>query len=124
MLRKTQIVYFSKMGNVKRFVSRLSEQFEVCSIANYEKGEYILITPTYGFGQIPQPVHDFLLQHGKNMIAVVGSGNKNWGVNYAKASRMVANSYKVPLLMTFELSGVDNDLRKFEKIVEEFYETY
>jgi protein involved in ribonucleotide reduction len=124
MPRQTQIVYFSKTGNIKRFVGKLSKAFTVCSIDSYNKGEYILITPTYGRGQIPQQVNDFLLQHSDKMIAVVGSGNLNWGVNYAKASKIIASSYKVPLLMTFELSGVEKDINNFEKAVEQFYETH
>ena len=38
--------------------------------------DYILITPTIGFGQVPEGVAEFLENNHKHLKGVVGSGNK------------------------------------------------
>ena len=36
---------------------------------------------------------------------MAASGNRNWGLNFAKAGRTISEEYNVPLLMKFELHG-------------------
>ena len=78
--------------------------------------DYILITPTIGFGKVPEDVERFLKENYKYLKGVVGSGNKNWGNRFAKASEIISEQYNVPLLMKIELHGNTKDLIKFRKI--------
>ena len=78
--------------------------------------DYILITPTIGFGKVPEDVERFLGKNHKCLKGVVGSGNKNWGNRFAKAAEIISEQYNVPLLMKIELHGNTKDLIKFRKI--------
>ena len=78
--------------------------------------DYILITPTIGFGKVPDDVERFLIENHKHLRGVVGSGNKNWGNRFAKASEIISEQYNVPLLMKIELHGNTKDLINFRKI--------
>ena len=78
--------------------------------------DYILITPTIGFGKVPEDVERFLGENHKCLKGVVGSGNKNWGNRFAKAADTISEQYEVPLLMKIELHGNTKDLIKFKKI--------
>ncbi len=112
-----KIVYFSKTNNIKRFC----EKIEMPVIRGDEKlvceEPYVLIIYTTGFGEVPKEVLTFLKNkhNQKNLVAVSGSGNKNWGTNYAKAVDIVSEKYNVEALMKFELSGNVHDVSKFRE---------
>lgn len=115
------IVYFSQTGNTKKFISKVSnyfEQIKTFSIESFNLDEpFILITSTTGFGEIPTPVQTFLNKNDKNLCGVIGSGNKNWGSKYCLAAKKIANIYNVPLLLTFELAGNNQDIDNFKNII-------
>ncbi len=115
------IVYFSKTNNVKRFCAKLPYQTLVGDEKLVCSEPYILITYTTGFGEIPNTVAKFLenADNQNNLKAVLSSGNKNWGANYAKAADLIAKKYSVPVLMKFELSGNVHDVEKFKIKYEE-----
>lgn len=107
------IVFDSKTGNVKRFVSKLglkSVQITENLVINQP---YILITYTTGVGQVPQSTLMFLERNNQFLMAVATSGNMNWGTRYGLAADHVARMYSVPILMKFELSGTKKDVEKF-----------
>lgn len=114
------IVYDSFTGNVKRFVEktklpnvRITEDLLISE-------PFILITYTFGFGQAPESTINFLQRNHSQLKAVASSGNKNWGEFYGKAAEIIADKYKVPSLMKFELGGTDNDVEKFKQEVLKF----
>lgn len=115
-----KIVYYSLTGNCKRFVERCKipaeDVIDLWEVDYDIDFDYILITPTIGFGQIPDDVSAFLEKQSKHLVGVVGSGNKNWGNRFAKASETISEEYNVPLLMKIELHGTTKDLIKFKKI--------
>lgn len=74
---------------------------------------FILVTPTYGFGAVPDTVKDFLRVNSYNLFAVASSGNRNWGQNFARAGEYISNDYSVPLLMKFELHGTPEERAQF-----------
>lgn len=125
-----QVAFYSMTGNIRRFLSGsgVAEQFELYEITEGNKRDqirepFILVTSTYGFGGIPEPVKEFLdVNHG-NILAVAASGNRNWGNNYAKSGEHVRDQYDVPLLMKFELHGTKQDREQFTERVGEFYES-
>lgn len=115
------IIYDSRTGNVERFVRKLNmnkiKKVESDLIVNEE---YILLTFTTGFGQVPETTLKFLQNNHKYLRAVVVSGNKNWGSYYGNAGEIISREYDVPLLMKFELSGTQNDVEMFKREVETF----
>lgn len=111
------IAYYSLTGNVRRFVHRLGmpgSLLEIKSGGQAVNEPFVLVTPTVGFGQTPGTVADFADNNRVWLRGVAASGNTNWGGNYAAAGRKLAVAYKVPLLLTFELSGLDEDVTKFK----------
>lgn len=112
------IVYYSKTHNTERFVKKL--ETESVEISNYDGNRnFILITPTYFFGQVPQEVNDFLELYADNMVGVISSGNRNWGENYGKAGERISSSYNVPLLHKIELSGTKKDIDIVDNIAKD-----
>lgn len=121
-----KIIYFSLTGNVRRFIQRagLSNTMALTESNKTEEinEPFIIVTGTIGFGQVPDPVQAFLDVNHKNLKAVAGSGNRNWGNNFAKASEEIANNYNVPLLMKFELHGNQEIADEFREKVVNLYE--
>ncbi len=107
------IVYDSKTGNVKRFVSKLNFPCVQVTKKIVINQPFIFITYTTGFGQIPQSTLEFLEHHGAWLRGVVSSGNMNWGTRYGLAADQISSMYSVPLLMKFELSGNRSDVERF-----------
>jgi protein involved in ribonucleotide reduction len=107
------VVYDSLTGNVERFVNRLG--MNICKIIPdlIINEPFALVTYTIGFGNVPKSTIEFLERNYAYLRAVASSGNKNWGVNYAKAADVITNKYNVPVLLKFELSGTANDEKLF-----------
>lgn len=117
------IIYYSLTGNVRRFIQKIDHT----NVLSLEQAEgitepYIIVTGTIGFGEIPDPVKQFLDRHRTNLIAVAASGNRNWGQNFARAGDLISSTYHVPLLMKFELHGNEKDVKEFNIKVEEISE--
>lgn len=109
-----KVVYASMTGNVNRFAKKL--EFETVKIprrGDLEVSEpFVLITYTTGHGQIPKEVIAFLNNptNAKNIVAVVGSGNRNWGEEwFCYSAKTISQVFDVPLLHVFENSGFQSD---------------
>lgn len=116
------VVFFSNVTeNTSRFVEKLdlpairiplkASEAELLEITE----KFVLITPTYGAGSkgfVPRQVIKLLNVEAvrKNCIGVVGSGNRNFFEDYAKAADIIAAKLGVPVLYRFELSGTDEDV--------------
>lgn len=111
------ILFYSKTGKVRRFADRLANRGLVCKdIIQHPKIEedFVLVTPTYGLGQIPEPVRLFLKDNSEHLVAVASSGNKVWGNDlFAKSGEAIAEMYNVPLLHKFQSQGFDSDVEIF-----------
>lgn len=119
------IVYYSLTGNVRRFIHKSGQPRSIPLETAMTQGisePFILVTGTIGFGQVPDAVIQFLERYHQYLSAVVASGNRNWGQNFAKAGDIISTTYHVPLLMKFELHGNARDVELFNKKVEECYE--
>ena len=117
-----QIVYYSFTNNTKRFVNKLDTELEVVTIDDYNKAEqFILITPTYNYGNIPDPVSHFLEMNRRKLLGVISSGNRNWGKVFAQAGNKIASLYDVPLLHKFEMSGNEKDVEIVNNILKRYY---
>lgn len=110
------IVYYSKTHNTERFVKKLD--MPSVTIDDYDGSQkFVLITPTYFFGQVPQEVSNFLESYSNNMVGVISSGNRNWGENFGKAGEKISSLYNVPLLHKIELSGTKKDKEIVDKAI-------
>ncbi len=107
------VVFFSVSGNTKRFAERLGFDCQRIAIGQelIATQPYVLLTPTYS-GKVPKPVADFLErpENREWIRGVVTSGNTNFGADYAKAGRTIAQIAQVPLLYSFELTGLPEDV--------------
>ncbi|MEC1408858.1 class Ib ribonucleoside-diphosphate reductase assembly flavoprotein NrdI [Bacillus halotolerans] len=114
------ITYESKTGNVRRFVKALQQEFDIESIEITDdtiiNQEFIHITYTIGFGEVPERTLSFINNNKNKIRGVAVSGNKVWGDNYGLAGDKLSAKFHIPLLLKFELSGTKQDL---EKIVQE-----
>lgn len=114
------IIYDSLTRNVERFISKIKdEQNEYVKISKgMEVNQpFVLITYTTGMGVVPGPTKRFLKENSEHMLAVMTSGNRNWGLNYGKAGDTISSEYNVPLLMKFELSGKVSDVQKAKELI-------
>jgi protein involved in ribonucleotide reduction len=124
---KPLIVYFSSpSGNTERFVHSL-EMRSICIPLTMKvdvpiiREPYVLVTPTYanddGSNAVPKQVIRFLNEtQNRSMIkGVIGSGNRNFGENFALAGQVVAKKCNVPLLYKFELSGTTDDIKNVKQ---------
>ncbi|MEC2137428.1 class Ib ribonucleoside-diphosphate reductase assembly flavoprotein NrdI [Bacillus subtilis] len=110
------ITYESKTGNVRRFVKALQQEFDVEAIEvtgdTIVNQEFIHITYTIGFGEVPERTLNFINKNKKKIRGVAVSGNKVWGDNYGLAGDKLSAKFHIPLLLKFELSGTEQDLQK------------
>ncbi|MGR3287980.1 class Ib ribonucleoside-diphosphate reductase assembly flavoprotein NrdI [Bacillus sonorensis] len=114
------IAYYSLAGNVRRFVSKTGlPAVEIKSDLMLTE-PFVLVTGTYGFGQVASTVWEFLADNGDLMTGVAASGNKNWGSNFAKAADLIAEEYGVPIVHKFELSGTTEDVAKVREFASEY----
>ena len=117
-----KIVVFSFTGNCKKFLARceVNEEHIIELKEDLEMLEnYILVTPTIGFGEVPPSVRNFLENNENKPQWVLASGNRNWGTNFANAADVINKDYNVPILMKFELNGTTAEVEKFKQLYEE-----
>ncbi len=120
---KTKILYYSRTGNLEKFVNKLNYK----NIQKITKDliidePFVLLVSTIKFGEVPIEYKKFLRDNPKGLIGVSGSGNRNWGSNFAIAADKVAKKFNVPIINKFELSGNKHDVEKFIKGVERLEE--
>lgn len=124
------IAYASMTRKVANFASRLRERdLGNCEFIHVQKDTtinepFVLITYTWGKGDIPKEVQSLLQRSGEHIVAVAGSGERNWGEHrYCKASIDISSRYNVPLLHNFEKMGYDSDVdivaTKIKQIIQE-----
>lgn len=123
-------MFFSSVTeNTARMVQKLDLPahripLKVSDAASFTVDEdYILLTPTYGQGRVPGQVVKFL-NFEPNRVrckGVIGSGNRNFFEDFAKAGTIVSAKLQVPLLYQFELAGTTEDVRILQEGIENFW---
>ncbi|MFZ4454296.1 class Ib ribonucleoside-diphosphate reductase assembly flavoprotein NrdI [Salibacterium aidingense] len=108
-----KVVYHSVTGNIPRFLAKCGIEGGSIAQAPPAAGPFILVTNTLGFGEVPPAVSAYLAQNGEWLWGVAASGNRNFGGNFGAAGRQIAEEYNVPLLLTFELAGTNEDVQTF-----------
>lgn len=113
------LVYFSSVAeNTHRFVEKVGAPTLRIPIAAAAPPvtaaePYILVTPTYGNADVPKQVVRFLNDPANRELlrGVVGSGNINFGDDYARAADVISARTGVPVIHKFELLGTSEDVQ-------------
>jgi len=119
-----KIYYYSIAGNIRRFLANCQLDVELLTASTIATEPFVLVTNTLGFGEVPAPVAAFLRNNHRNLVTVAGSGNRNWGANFARAADLISEKYNVPIILKFELSGTAEDAKYFTERVRCIDETY
>lgn len=112
-----RIYYDTKTGNVGRFINKLKEVVDcecikIRSRTKVDKSGH-LVTFTTNNGEVPELTEAFIKNNAKYIMTVSSSGNRNWGKNFGKAALLIKEEYNIPILMLFELSGTNLDVKEF-----------
>ena len=119
------VYYDSKTGNVQRFIDKIKKERPEWSFVKISGDMEILenghlVTFTTNFGEIPDTTEKFLGNENnrKYIKSVSSSGNMNWGTLFGKAADKIEETYSIPVLMKFELSGTHVQVEYFINSVE------
>ena len=117
------IYYDSKTGNVERFISKMRTLknwiFVKIDEETVAENKGHLVTFTTNFGEIPKTTEKFLEKNSGKILSVSSSGNMNWGKLYALAADKVSEHYNIPVILQFELAGLNSEVETFIRKVEE-----
>lgn len=117
-MKNILVCYDSQTRNVERFISKLGMKAIKIKENMKIEDDFIFVTYTTGFGQVPERTLGFLKRNHNRLLGVAASGNRNWGQNFAKSADIIANMYKVPIIHKFELSGMEQDVKSFIRSID------
>ncbi|HFI0114505.1 TPA: class Ib ribonucleoside-diphosphate reductase assembly flavoprotein NrdI [Streptococcus suis] len=148
MKKKIYLVYISLSGNTESFVKRLKSFFqfqtdweiEMVHVKDLVKQDisfyqldasFVAFLPTYLEGGngvdngdveiLTNPLGDFIAfgTNAELCLGVVGSGNRNFNNQYCLTAKQYAERFGFPVIDTFELRGMQNDIERIgRKIIE------
>ena len=72
-------------------------------------GDALLLTYTFGTGEVPKSTDRFLKAHAAGLRGVVASGSYHWGHNFARAADLIAAEYGVPIVAKLNKGGTTAD---------------
>ena len=117
------IYYDSKTGNVERFINKIRPLknwiFIKINEETVAENKGHLVTFTTNLGEVSKTTEKFLLKNNKKMLSVSSSGNMNWGKLYALAADKISEHYNIPVILKFELAGLNSEVETFIRKVEE-----
>ena len=101
------IAFYSITGQTERFIKKTQLSAHQIDDANpkYDMGKsYILIVPSYQDFMMDSVV-DFLTykDNKKNIIGIIGCGNRNFNDLFAQTAKKIAATLKVPILYLWNL---------------------
>lgn len=142
------IIYFSKIGNTKRFIEKLesfaNQQHAIKSSLPtiiprqiYEENAlspsftpYFLFTPSYGNKPIDQD--DILLPINRYMdyednfrqcLGIIGFGDRSYGSDYCITAHRYSAKYHIPVIGDVELRGTYDDLEDvYNRLIFRYYQ--
>ena len=107
-----KLVYDSMTGNTRRFTEKVAAgELVTESVGEYSGGDALLLTYTFGQGEVPTSTATFLSRHGEMVRGVVSSGSFHWGENWGKAGRTIAEQYGIPLVRIINKGGSEADVQ-------------
>ena len=137
------LVYISLTGNTASFVKKLTDyltsqadiQTKLINIKELRHETFpvdepfVAFLPTYLEGGngldngdveiLTNPLGDFIAAHDnfKNCLGIVGSGNKNFNEQYCLTARQYSQRFGFPVLDTFELRGLQDDVERIGQTI-------
>ncbi|MFC6178535.1 class Ib ribonucleoside-diphosphate reductase assembly flavoprotein NrdI [Weissella sagaensis] len=143
-----KLLYISISGNTRAFIDKLTtfadEQgqlsFDPIEVSDASpdiitNSPFFAFVPTYldggnGIGNgiieiMTNALHEQLEipENTKNLIGIIGSGNKNFNAQYILTARRYAVDFNAPLIANYELRGTQIDVeRVYQAINQRFYE--
>ncbi|MBU7568264.1 class Ib ribonucleoside-diphosphate reductase assembly flavoprotein NrdI [Weissella hellenica] len=143
-----KLLYISISGNTRAFIDKLTtfadEQgqlsFDPIEVSDASpdiitNSPFFAFVPTYldggnGIGNgiieiMTDALHEQLEipENTKNLIGIIGSGNKNFNAQYILTARRYAVDFNAPLIANYELRGTQTDVeRVYQAINQRFYE--
>lgn len=97
--------------------------------------DYILVVPTYELrnvhgpnagkiSYVPKQVKGFLAdpENAKHLKGVIGTGNRNFYTDFAKAADVISSKFNVPVLYRLELSGTEDDVEIVKEGLNNFWQ--
>lgn len=122
--RTTQMILYwtGPTKNTERFVNKLTDNATLLTKDTILTSNCILVVPTYGTnGEIPGPVRTFLNYRPNRQYieGVIGTGNRNFGADFAAAGRTIASKLHIPLIATVEIAGTEKDVKEIKKWLEQ-----
>jgi protein involved in ribonucleotide reduction len=112
------IVYDSLTGQGKKFALKLG--YEAIKISEYKTSDdrvVFLVTRSFNFGEVPKTTLTFLESFHDRVIGIAVSGNRNWGTNFGKAGEVIEKRYAIPLVIKFEMGGMENDIKMTKQYI-------
>lgn len=115
------IAYYTITGQTERFINKTGFSAHKIDDAEpeYRMGErFILVLPSYQDFMMDSVV-DFLTykDNKKNLIGLIGCGNRNFNDLFAQTAKKISATLKVPILYLLELSGNTTDVKNVKNIV-------
>lgn len=148
-MKPMKLIFISNTGNTRNFANNLVDyaqakhaqnpDFPLVKITEIseqtdfadETEPYFASVPTYLFGgdgtgnnviEIMTTVLGEYLDYHDNAqqcLGIIGSGNKNFNVQYCLTAKRYAKRFNVPFLADYELRGNDKDVQRiYEDMVE------
>ncbi|AXH00367.1 class Ib ribonucleoside-diphosphate reductase assembly flavoprotein NrdI (plasmid) [Deinococcus wulumuqiensis] len=106
------LVYDSLTGNVRHFAEGVGAELGL-PLGRVQGGPpaapYLLLTYTFGTGEVPESTRRFLRAHSAGLRGVVASGSYHWGPNFARAADLIAAEYGVPVVAKLNKGGTAAD---------------
>lgn len=117
------VAFYSITGQTKKFVIKTGLDAHEIDDAwpQYEMGEkYVLITPSYQDFMMDSLV-DFLnyKDNKKNLVGIIGCGNRNFNDLFAQTAKKLSVTLKVPILYLLEFNGTDKDVKSVKRIIKD-----
>ncbi|WP_027460091.1 class Ib ribonucleoside-diphosphate reductase assembly flavoprotein NrdI [Deinococcus murrayi] len=111
------LLYDSLTGNTRRFAEQLAARLGLpaAPLAAYAGGDALLLTYTFGRGEVPASTRQFLAQFAPQVRGVVASGSYHWGQNFGRAGRVIAAEWGIPLVAIINKSGSQADLERVQQ---------
>lgn len=117
------VAFYSITGQTKKFITKTGLKAHEIDDAwpQYEmEGKYVLITPSYQDFMMDSLV-DFLnyKDNKKNLVGIIGCGNRNFNDLFAQTAKKLSVTLKVPILYLLEFSGTEKDVKSVKKIIKD-----
>ena len=125
-LSQPLIVYWSSnSGGTRRVAEALST--DTVELADYGGASpYVLACPTYDQprgGFTPKPVQQFLEEHARLMVGVLGVGNLNFQEHYCQAAIDISKQHNVPIVHRIDIMGTVDDYRTIDAGMVQHWQT-